>query len=124
MTPCNRRPRSCENRTISGYTIVVPDFTGACCSAPGFMTASYFRRNFACSWRIIRSCSNCSRTGRTRIGLTNGLQTVDEFVGIKPLTVTYFEVQCPSALQQLTSILARYDAGARVQSRYNGSRDL
>ena len=39
----------------------------------GFIPASYRRRNLACSRRMMRSCSSCSRTGRTRIGLTKRL---------------------------------------------------
>ena len=43
--------------------------TGAVCSCPGLMATSNFLLYFACSRRITRSCSSCSRTGRTRMGL-------------------------------------------------------
>src|SRR6185436_18340049 len=39
----------------------------------GFIPASYLRRLLVCSSRMIRSCSSCSRTGLTRIGLTKRL---------------------------------------------------
>src|SRR5688572_9885244 len=67
--PSSFRLRSVEKSTRSGYHSDSAGPTGAVCSFPGLMATSNFLLYFACSRRITRSCSSCSRTGRTRIGL-------------------------------------------------------
>src|SRR5688572_12545223 len=74
-TPTSLRVRSEASSTRSGYHGDSVGPTGAVCSFPGLMATSNFLLYLAWSRRITRSCSSCSRTGRTRIGLNKTSDT-------------------------------------------------
>ena len=53
-----------------GEDLHLSDPTGTVWESPMLATMSPFRFSRTCNRRMTRSCSSCSRTGRTRIGLT------------------------------------------------------
>ena len=68
--PSRRLPRSRDVSTRSGNIWPTPDLHAGRCSSPMLIATSWRRFSRACSMRMMRSCSSCSRTGRTRMGLT------------------------------------------------------